>query len=116
MEFRLGFVEDLKALNISDNSVDVVISNCVVNLCADKKVIFKEIWRVLKEGGELYFSDMYADRRIPEAFQKDKVLWGEGLGGATYMGDFRRMMDSIGFKDYRVMKKSKMSIANKELE
>ena len=47
---------------------------------------------MLKDGGELYFSDMYADRRIPESIKKDKVLWGEGLTGALYIEDFRRIM------------------------
>ena len=64
VEFILGTIEDLKAHNIPDNSVDVVISNCVLNLVDDKSVVIKEIFRVLKEGGELYFSDVYADRRI----------------------------------------------------
>ena len=77
--------------------MDVVISNCVLNLCEDKKVVLKEIWRILKEGGELYFSDVYSDRRIPEYLQKDKVLWGECLTGALYIEDFRRMMQSVGF-------------------
>mmetsp|Transcript_14403 Transcript_14403/g.14014 ORF Transcript_14403/g.14014 Transcript_14403/m.14014 type:complete len:92 (-) Transcript_14403:182-457(-) len=65
VEFILGTIEDLKAHNIPDNSVDVVISNCVLNLVDDKSVVIKEIFRVLKEGGELYFSDVYSDRRIP---------------------------------------------------
>lgn len=70
----------------------MVISNCVINLCEDKSVVFKEVWRVLKEGGELYFSDVYSDRRIPEYLRKDKTLWGECLTGALYIEDFRRMM------------------------
>ncbi len=49
-----------------------------------------EIFRVLKEGGELYYSDVFSDRRIPEHLQKDKVLWGECLSGALYIEDFRR--------------------------
>lgn len=55
-------------------------------------VALREIWRVLKWGGELYFSDVYANRRIPNHLQKDKVLWGECLSGALYVEDFRRMM------------------------
>lgn len=83
--------------NIEDNSVDIVISNCVINLCSDKKIVLKEIWRVLKEGGELYFADMYSDKRIPEVLKKDKTLWGEGLAGALYVEDFRRIMKEVGF-------------------
>jgi ubiquinone/menaquinone biosynthesis C-methylase UbiE len=82
----------LRPFGIEDNSVDIVISNCVINLCDDKTVVLKEIWRVLKPGGELYFSDMYADRRIPMQMKKDKVLWGEGYAGALYVEDFRRIV------------------------
>jgi SAM-dependent methyltransferase len=87
-----------------------VISNCVINLVPDKKVVIKEIWRVLKEGGELYFSDVYRDRRIPEYLLKDKTLWGEGLSGALYIEDFRRLMNEVGFKDYRIVKKSRFTV------
>jgi len=66
VEFILGTIEDLKSHNIADNSVDIVISNCVLNLVDDKSTVIKEIFRVLKEGGELYFSDIYTDRRIPK--------------------------------------------------
>ena len=56
---------------------------------ANKKLAFKEIWRSLKFGGELYFSDVYADRRIPLELQKNKILWGECISGALYKEDFR---------------------------
>jgi arsenite methyltransferase len=88
----LGNIENLGSCGIKDESVDVVISNCVLNLCAKKEDAFKEIWRVLKWGGELYFSDVYSDRRIPEHLQNDKTLWGECLSGALYIQDFRRIM------------------------
>jgi arsenite methyltransferase len=76
-KFVLGDISNLHAAGILDASVDVVVSNCVLNLAADKAAVFREIARVLKPGGELYFSDMYADRRIPAELQRDKVLWGE---------------------------------------
>lgn len=66
VDFRKGVIEDLKSSGLEDNSVDVVISNCVINLSASKEQVFKEIWRVLKPGGELYFSDVFSDRRIPQ--------------------------------------------------
>ena len=84
IEFRKGIIEDLKAVEIEDNSIDLVISNCVVNLSPNKEAIFSEIFRVLKPGGELYFSDVYASRRIPEALKNDPVLHGECLSGAMY--------------------------------
>lgn len=64
--FVKGTIEDLKTLGIEDETVDVVISNCVINLSGAKEKVFQEIWRILKEGGELYFSDIFSDRRIPE--------------------------------------------------
>jgi len=77
VEFKKGVIEDLNSVGIKDDSVDIIISNCVINLVEDKKKVLNEVWRVLRQGGELYFSDIYADRRIPEELQKDKVLWGE---------------------------------------
>lgn len=98
--FVKGTIENLKAAEIEDNSVDVVMSNCVLNLASDKEAVFREIWRVLKPGGELYFSDVFSDRRVPIHLQKDKVLWGECLSGALYRGDFARIMRRVGFTHY----------------
>jgi ubiquinone/menaquinone biosynthesis C-methylase UbiE len=98
--FIEGYIEDLAAAGIADNSVDVVISNCVVNLSPDKPRVFSEIWRVLKPGGELYFSDIFADRRIPRELAEDPILRGECEGGAMYTEDFRRLMERTGFLDY----------------
>lgn len=116
VEFHKGYIEDLKSLGIEDESIDVVISNCVINLSPFKQEVFKEIWRVLKVGGELYFSDIFADRRIPEDVSKDEILRGECLGGAMYREDFRRMMVSIGWKDFRYVSSAKQSIGNKSIE
>lgn len=101
VKFLNGYIEDLRTAGISDSSVDIVISNCVVNLSPDKEKVFAEIWRVLKPGGELYFSDVFADRRIPEYLAADPVLRGECIGGALYYEDFRRIMQRVGFTDFR---------------
>ncbi len=116
VEFRDGRIEDLAAVGIADASVDVVVSNCVLNLATDKAPVFAEIFRVLKPGGELYFSDVFADRRIPPHLSADPVLRGECLGGALYVEDFRRMLDRFGCHDARVMSSRTLSIDNPALE
>ena len=98
VEFVEGFIEDMHM--IDDESVDVVISNCVVNLSPFKKQLFKEVFRVLKPGGELYFSDVFCDRRVPEGFYDDPILRGECLSGAMYIEDFRRMLSDYGVRAF----------------
>lgn len=112
VSFRKGIIEDLAASGIEDNSVDVVISNCVINLAPDKEKVFREIFRVLRPGGELYFSDVYADRRIPASLQADPELHGECLAGALYDEDFRRILARLGCLDYRVVSESPIAVTN----
>ena len=114
--FKQGYIEDLKTLGIEDNSIDVVISNCVINLSPAKAQVFKEIYRVLKPGGELYFSDIFADRRISEALASDPVLRGECLSGAMYVEDFRRLMAQIGWADFRYTDIRDLAFDNEEIE
>lgn len=104
--FHLGYIEDLKSIGIEDNTIDVVISNCVINLSPFKEQIFKEVYRVLKNGGELYFSDVFADRRLPEEIKNDPVMRGECMGGSMYIEDFRRMMEKCGFGTYYTVEKT----------
>jgi len=106
----------LRSAGIEDSSIDCVISNCVINLSGEKEKVLREIWRVLKPGGELYFSDVYSDRRIPEELKKDKVLWGECLSGALYIEDFRRMMDRVGFHYYYTVSQSTITVENSQIE
>lgn len=116
VDFRTGYIEDLAAAGIADASVDLVISNCVLNLSPDKARCFREIFRVLKPGGELYFSDVFADRRVPYELATDPVLLGECLGGALYSEDFRRLMAQVGCLDTRVVASAPMAINNPEIE
>ncbi|MFA5354271.1 MAG: methyltransferase domain-containing protein [Thermodesulfovibrionales bacterium] len=116
VDFRQGYIEDLQGIGIEDNSVDVVISNCVLNLSPDKPSVFKEIFRVLKPGGELYFSDIFAGRRIPAHLANDPILHGECLAGAMYREDFRRLLRGIGCADYRTVFTRKISLDNPEIE
>ena len=113
--FHKGFIEDLAALGIGDETVDVVISNCVINLSPSKDAVFREIYRVLKPGGELFFSDVFADRRIPENISNDPILRGECLSGAIYIEDFRRLMQQIGWADFRTMSARVLSIDNEDI-
>lgn len=116
IEFQLGTIEDLAALGIEDHSVDVVLSNCVLNLSANKPKVFSEIFRVLRPGGELFFSDVFADRRVPETLKADPVLHGECLAGAMYHEDFRRMMAALGCLDARVVSSRPLAIGDSEVE
>jgi len=116
VEFHPGYIEDLRGIGIDDNSMDVVISNCVINLSADKRAVFSEVFRVLKPGGEFYFSDVFADRRLPEHLKDDPVLVGECLAGAMYIEDFRRLLLELGIRDFRVVSRRKISIDNPEIE
>lgn len=116
VKFVQGYIEDLKSLGIEDESVDVVISNCVINLSPEKELVFKEIHRVLKPGGELFFSDVFVDRRIPEPLTRDPILRGECLGGALYIEDFRRLMVASGWADFRYTSISEIALGNEQLE
>ncbi|QSB02598.1 methyltransferase domain-containing protein [Methylomonas sp. EFPC1] len=110
VEFLHGHIENLHTVGIADNSVDVVVSNCVINLSPEKPSVLAEIFRVLKPGGELYFSDVFADRRIPFELRQDPVLLGECLGGALYWEDFRRILQDLGCPDVRKVKQNTISI------
>lgn len=116
VEFKKGYIEDLKEIGIEDNSVDIAISNCVINLSPDKEAVFREIFRVLKAGGELYFSDVFSERRIPEVLKQDPVLYGECLAGALYLEDFRRILQKSGCLDYRTVAKKKITLDDPEIE
>ncbi|WP_149182563.1 methyltransferase domain-containing protein [Streptomyces sp. TRM49041] len=115
-DFRHGYIEDLAAAGIPDASVDAVVSNCVVNLSPDKPRVLSEIFRVLKPGGELYFSDIFADRRLPAALLDDPVLVGECLAGALYTEDFRRILDRAGCPDARTVAASPVTIGDPDIE
>lgn len=73
MRFLTGHIEYLDQAGIADGSVDLIISNCVINLSPDKEQVLREAYRVLAAGGEMYFSDVYSDRRVPEEAKKNEV-------------------------------------------
>lgn len=115
-DFRKGFIEDLSSMGLSDHSIDIVTSNCVLNLSPKKEQVFSEIFRVLKPGGELYFSDIFSAQRVPKELISDAVLLGECLSGAMYIEDFRRIMAQVGCLDTRVISSTKVKIQDLAVE
>jgi len=102
VQFMQGYIERLEDLNLEAGSFDVIVSNCVVNLSPDKDAVLRGVHRLLKPGGEFFFSDVYADRRVPTTVRNDPVLYGECLGGALYWNDFLRLSHQHGFADPRL--------------
>lgn len=115
VEFRRGFIERLGELDLGDGSFDVIVSNCVVNLSPDKDAVLQGVHRLLKDGGEFYFSDVYSDRRVPPAVRNDPVLYGECLGGALYWNDFLRLARRTGFIDPRLVADAPLQVTDAKL-
>ncbi|WP_448551770.1 methyltransferase domain-containing protein [Thalassotalea montiporae] len=114
-EFKLGYIEKLDQLGLAENSIDVIVSNCVINLSPDKEAVLKQAYALLKNGGEMYFADVYADRRIPEHLKNDPLLYGECLSGALYQGDFIELAKQVGFADPRLVERREITIDNPEI-
>ena len=91
VEFRQGYLEDLP---VDANSVDVIISNCVINLSPDKAKVFSEAFRVLKPGGKLAASDIVTDGPLPEAIKKSMSAWAGCIAGALDIKDYQAAMES----------------------
>ena len=114
--FKKGYIERLGELGLADGSFDIIVSNCVINLSPDKPAVLREAFRLLKPGGELYFSDVYADRRVPQELLDDPVLYGECLSGALYWNDFLTLAKAAGFADPRLVEDRVLTIENPEIE
>lgn len=95
VEFKLG---DIEKLPIDDQSMDVIISNCVVNLAPDKSKVFKEAYRVLKTGGRMYLSDIVLLGELTEAQKTDKALIAGCVGGALQKDDYIKTIQEAGFQ------------------
>jgi SAM-dependent methyltransferase len=102
VEFRLGEIEHLPA---GDNSVDVIISNCVINLSPEKPQVFKEAFRVLKKEGRLAISDVVATAPLPEHVRNDLSLYTGCISGASQIDELEEMMKLTGFIDIRIAPK-----------
>lgn len=115
-KFLKGEIEKLDELDLKPGSFDLIISNCVINLSTDKDAVLKSAFNLLKPGGEMYFSDVYSDRRIPEALVKDPVLYGECLSGALYWNDFLNKSRKAGFSDPRLVEAAPLLPSSSEVE
>ena len=96
VEFRLGEIE---ALPVADASVDVIISNCVINLCPDKRPVYREAFRVLRPGGRVAVSDVVAREELPANVRRDLALHSGCLAGATVLADLTQILAETGFTD-----------------
>jgi ubiquinone/menaquinone biosynthesis C-methylase UbiE len=94
VEFRKGHIEKIP---LSDNSTDILVSNCVLNLSTDKELVFKEIHRVLKDGGKVAISDIVVDREIDKSLRQDSKLWSECYTGALSVPNFIHAFENAGF-------------------
>jgi SAM-dependent methyltransferase len=100
VEFRLGEIENLP---IENNSIDVIISNCVINLSPDKVIVFKEAYRVLKPGGRLMVSDLVLTKELPAKIKNSIEAYVDCLAGAAMKDDYLDYIKKAGFKDIKVI-------------
>jgi arsenite methyltransferase len=105
VEFRLGEIEHLP---VADDSADIIMSNCVINLSPDKPGVYREIYRVLKPGGRLAISDIVAFAELPDEIQKNLALVSACVGGAATIDDTATMLKEAGFQDIRIKPKDEI--------
>ena len=99
VEFRQGYLEDLP---VESNTVDVIISNCVINLSPDKEKVFSEAFRVLAPGGKMAVSDIVTDGELPDEIRQSLAAWAGCVAGAVQAKDYIAMMESVGFTDISI--------------
>ncbi|MEE9516151.1 MAG: arsenite methyltransferase [Candidatus Adiutricales bacterium] len=102
VEFRLGEIENLP---VADNTADIIMSNCVINLSPDKQSVYREAYRVLKPGGRLSISDVLATAQLPEKVRNDLALVGACIGGAATTEDVIEMIEQAGFQEITITPK-----------
>lgn len=103
VEFKLGEIEDLP---LEDNSVDVIISNCVINLSTDKLKTYKEAYRVLKPGGRILISDLVSEGKLPEEIKNNFEAWAGCIAGALEKKEYLVTIKRAGFKDIKIVSQS----------
>jgi len=102
VEFRLGEIEHIP---VADNTVDVIISNCVINLSPDKGQVFKEVFRILKTGGRIAISDVVATIELPEEMRNDPMLIAGCMGNAALINDLQSDLENAGFNNIEIQPK-----------
>ncbi|MDP3597830.1 MAG: methyltransferase domain-containing protein [Nitrospirota bacterium] len=103
VEFRKGMAD---AMPVTDGTIDLIISNCVINLAPDKRKVFREMFRVAKPGGRFTISDIVADQSVPQYLIHDAEKWGDCLSGALTLSDYMAGMTEAGFVGLHLIKSS----------
>ncbi|KAJ2718771.1 hypothetical protein GGI07_005597 [Coemansia sp. Benny D115] len=116
LKFLTGYIEMLQEAGVANESIDICISNCVINLSPNKRLVLEGVYQALRPGGELYFSDVYADAQLPEAVRTHDVLLGECIGGALYTEEFEQIAKDIGFFSPRALAVSHIEVHDAELK
>lgn len=109
VEFRKGDIEELP---VDDDSIDVIISNCVINLAPDKKRVFKEAYRVLKPGGRLMISDVVLTKQLPKELKRNEELLTGCISGAVVKQDYFSLLEKEGFTGVKIHKEVPMFLEN----
>lgn len=107
VEFRLG---DIEAIPLEDNTADVVVSNCVMNLVPDKKKAFAETFRIMKSGGHFSISDIVLQGTLPEGFKKDAALYAGCISGALQKDEYLDVIRAAGFINLKIQKERKIDV------
>jgi arsenite methyltransferase len=110
VEFRLG---EMESLPVEDETVDAIISNCVVNLSPDKSKVFQEAYRTLKPGGRLTVSDIVSEGTLPDEIRTDSNAWACCIGGALEQREYLEKIKRVGFEDIKVVSTQEFYIENK---
>jgi SAM-dependent methyltransferase len=103
VEFRKGYLEEMP---VEDDRVDVIVSNCVINLSPDKPQVFAEMFRTLKPGGRVSVSDIVTTGELPEKLRKDMIAWGACIAGALKVEEYIQGLEDVGFEEVTVTAKT----------
>ncbi len=113
VEFRLGEIENLP---VADGCVDIVISNCVINLSPDKQKVFAEAFRVLRPGGRAMISDLMLSKELPEPIRSSIAAYTGCIGGAILKEEYLRLLTAVGFRNVRILEETAFSAAGAEMD